>query len=364
MYAAFDADGNRAVIAVGGTAEIWDVAAGERKLVIHHDSLVHRAVFSPDGRRVITAAGDGTVDIWDAASGEMQAALVGHQSQVTAVAISPDGRRIVTASLDRTARVWDVDTGHELFRAEGHDRLYDAAFSPDGHRIVIASLDGTAQIWPVPGGAGGEIVEQALHAAPRCLAPQERAHFFLPSEPPAWCHQMQKWPYDAGTYEARGREELRYHHNDQAVAELAEALRLDPSRRQRIGSALADAYNGRAWQDFLQAHYSSGLTDAERAVELAPENPAILDTRGEIYFALGRYDDAFADLSKAVENGGNDPITYFTLGRIHERRGNREQAIVEYRKAVELKSDDDANRKAQGEAQQRLTALGALARGS
>jgi hypothetical protein len=33
-------------------------------------------------------------------------------------------------------------------------------------------------------------------AAPRCLTAEQReASFFLPAEPPAWCIEMAKWPY-------------------------------------------------------------------------------------------------------------------------------------------------------------------------
>jgi tetratricopeptide (TPR) repeat protein len=43
-----------------------------------------------------------------------------------------------------------------------------------------------------------------------------------------------------------------------------------------------------------------GLPDAERAVELAPDNSYALGTRGQIYAALGRREEAIADLQKAL----------------------------------------------------------------
>ena len=60
---------------------------------------------------------------------------------------SPDGRRIVTASLDRTARVWNTASGQLLATLQGHtDAVGSAEFSPDGQRIVTASADKTARV--------------------------------------------------------------------------------------------------------------------------------------------------------------------------------------------------------------------------
>lgn len=96
---------------------------------------------------------------------------------------------------------------------------------------------------------------------------------------------------------------------------------------------------------------------------MAPDNWAILDTRGQIFFALEKYDDAFSDLSKSVDKGAEDPITFYTLGRIYERRGQREPTIADYRKALELDArGDDTNKRAQEQARERLTALGVLAK--
>ena len=152
------------------------------------------AVFSPDGRRILTASDDQTARIWDAASGEQLTVLSGHDEGVLGAAFSPDGRRIVTASQDGTARTWDAATGRPLATLSGHDdvrpchprsrpmagasspppwteprapgtrirasrspssramarrvrRWCRAAFSPDGRRIVTAGEDKTARIW-------------------------------------------------------------------------------------------------------------------------------------------------------------------------------------------------------------------------
>jgi hypothetical protein len=74
--------------------------------------------------------------------------------------------------------------------------VYGALFSPDGKRIVTASLDKTARIWDVFPDTQA-LVSRAKVAVPRCLTSAQRKAFFLPPNPPQWCIEMEKWPYDA-----------------------------------------------------------------------------------------------------------------------------------------------------------------------
>jgi hypothetical protein len=49
-----------------------------------------------------------------------------------------------------------------------------------------------------------ELISQAKMAAPRCLTAEQReASYFLPAEPPAWCIEMAKWPYQTAAWKAR-----------------------------------------------------------------------------------------------------------------------------------------------------------------
>jgi WD40 repeat protein len=55
---------------------------------------VYEAVFSPDGRYVLTAAAD-TARLWDAATGA-ELAVLPHQHSINSAVFSPDGQRVLT----------------------------------------------------------------------------------------------------------------------------------------------------------------------------------------------------------------------------------------------------------------------------
>ena len=74
----------------------------------------------------------------------------GHTGWVTSAVFSLDGKQILTASNDNTAKLWDLQ-GNLLTEFKGHtDDVNSAVFSPDGKRIVTASKDGTVILWPMP----------------------------------------------------------------------------------------------------------------------------------------------------------------------------------------------------------------------
>jgi WD40 repeat protein len=60
-----------------------------------------------------------------------------------------DGRSVVTLSADGTARSWSVVEGPVIRHG---DWVLDASFSPQGDRVATAAVDGSARITPLTGG--------------------------------------------------------------------------------------------------------------------------------------------------------------------------------------------------------------------
>ena len=158
---AYSPDGTKIVVAyTNPVVRVIDAETGEVTLEIKHDKSVHSAAFSPDGKRIVTAAPDTAAPVvWDAETGEMLPAVEAG-SPVTTVAFSPDGRIIVGGG--EKVQLWDAKSGEALVTLAGYESRYsDApAISPDGRLLGVPGipariydLDSQKELFTIPTGA-------------------------------------------------------------------------------------------------------------------------------------------------------------------------------------------------------------------
>lgn len=124
--------------------------------------------FSPDGKKllVINGAGLGLVDV---ETGKQHVTFRGHSGALKSALWSPDGRFVVTASDDMTARVWDAATGKEVHLLRHKASVAFATMTADGRFVVTAS--DTVRIWNL------EPLPIAIQRKPRELSPYEKDRF-------------------------------------------------------------------------------------------------------------------------------------------------------------------------------------------
>ncbi|KAI5305466.1 MAP kinase kinase (MEK) [Ascosphaera pollenicola] len=152
----------------------WLTHGGELK-----DFEVYSCDVSPDGKRLVTAAGDGYVRIWSteaiyhaddpayADKPRQLASLSNHSGTIHAVRFSPNGKYVASGADDRIVCVYGLDEGaapsHSTFgtdepppvenwrtilRLIGHDNdVQDLGWSYDSSILVTVGLDSKVVVW-------------------------------------------------------------------------------------------------------------------------------------------------------------------------------------------------------------------------
>jgi WD40 repeat protein len=126
----------------------YDLKTGKElpRIAGHATGGVRRLLFTPDGKRIVSAGFDGHVRVWCVASGKELRAFKADPGTVYGLALSPDGKLAATSGRDGL-RIWEVETG----RAQQHEAMNKhscvaVAFSPDG-KLVASGDNSTVTIW-------------------------------------------------------------------------------------------------------------------------------------------------------------------------------------------------------------------------
>jgi putative PEP-CTERM system TPR-repeat lipoprotein len=113
--------------------------------------------------------------------------------------------------------------------------------------------------------------------------------------------------------------------NKQAIEQYQAVLQLQPQN--------AMALNDLAWA-FHQVGDPRALAHAEKAYQLSPKNPQVLDTLGWIQLSQGQKGKALDLLSQAADLTPKDPAIRYHLGVALDQAGKRTEARLEMQKAL------------------------------
>jgi tetratricopeptide (TPR) repeat protein len=119
-----------------------------------------------------------------------------------------------------------------------------------------------------------------------------------------------------------------------AEADFQRALELQPDQ------PLVLNYLGYSWVEKGQ-HLDTALKMIERAVQLRPSDGYIVDSLGWAFFQLGKYTEATQYLEHALELLPQDPTINDHLGDAYWRSGRQAEARYQWRRALQFKPEAD-----------------------
>jgi serine/threonine protein kinase/Tol biopolymer transport system component len=149
--ATFSPDGTTALtaqVANGNMpARLWSVESGEQLALLQGEQPIQWAIFSPDGKQILTSEMRGTCRLWDVASRTLAFVFQADQQEPGPEAFSPDGLKLVLRK-GTAAEVVGTRNGETLYKLMGHqDRVLYAGFSPDGRKVVSTGKDQNVFLW-------------------------------------------------------------------------------------------------------------------------------------------------------------------------------------------------------------------------
>ncbi|MFQ5946470.1 MAG: tetratricopeptide repeat protein [Anaerolineae bacterium] len=145
----------------------------------------------------------------------------------------------------------------------------------------------------------------------------------------ALARSIEAEPRAADTLVNRGWVLMELRRYEDAMAAFEAALTLQPRLARAhagLGSLLVES----------KGDYTEGMRHYLTAVNLDPENPALLNDLGWLSYKMSRYPEAVAALEKATTLDPNNPMIQTNLGLAYQKAGKLDEAVAHLQKALAI----------------------------
>jgi serine/threonine protein kinase/WD40 repeat protein len=346
----------------GNGVTAWDARTGAvgRELPVQGSA---DALFSPDGRLLLTASGTEYV-LWEAGTWAERLRIPRSQAGDLpgVAAFAPDGRLLAVTRTRSTVQLVDPATGRELATLEAPDpqNVAGLGFSPDGRLLIAALNDPRIQVWDLGAirrGLAAMNLDWSPPAADGAAVPSKPGPSSIAIEPAPWLAPLERgealarsgrWGEAASAFdeaiaagapglEARARRVLfRLVLEGPAGYRAAcrELIRDFPAADMPPRAANLLAWSG-ALSDGAVEDYGPLVRLAESAVASRPSQDR-LNTLGALLYRAGRFEEAIRQLDRSVAAHGAGGTQYdaLFLALAHHRLGHREEACRWYRRGT------------------------------
>lgn len=144
-------------------------------------------------------------------------------------------------------------------------------------------------------------------------------------------------PQFVSAYIQRAEDQRYRSQYDLAMADYQQARSLDPTNIYAYQGAVETLlYALDVGQTVTQYDLGNATDDANRAVELEPENSGVIYTRGRVLSLRGYYDEAIRDFTRAIELYPEYADAYIDRGDTYMQVGNFDLAAADYNRVIEL----------------------------
>jgi Tfp pilus assembly protein PilF len=256
--------------------KVWSLPGGRLEKQFPNPGLLAKALFSPDGRWLVTwMKSDGGCRFWAVDGWREGPPIEGY-----GLAFSPDGRLLAVGQNDGSTRLVEVETGRVVASLQDpHQyRPTGATFSPEGSRLILPGVDAPdVRVWDLRA-VRRQLVTMGLDWDWPALPEPD------PAAPPV---NRLRVVTDLG-----GRDFSRGAVHPQEIGRLNAALEIDPGD--------TPALRRRAWIATRTGRDEEAISDYTRALAIRPRDPGILVARGEAYLRMGRYGPGFADYEASI----------------------------------------------------------------
>jgi tetratricopeptide (TPR) repeat protein len=219
--------------------------------------------------------------------------------------------------------IWRHQIRH-VFRADDDETLKDRR-----ERVLIEALERVGNRRPedlmVLRLLGRTHLFRRNHAAALEAFEELRRLAEASDDPSEWIHADFLFDY-ASTLERLGRDE-------EAMAIFEEVIAKDPDH------ALALNYLAYMWAE-RAINLEQALRYIQRALRFEPHNGAFIDTRGWIFYQMGRYEEALVDLQRASELEPDESVIAEHMGDVLMKLDRPVEAVGYYRIALALGAEE------------------------
>ena len=112
LHATFNPDGQHVLTAGGTSARVWELKTGQLAMPeLKLPSVVTKAVYSPDGSKILVMYGQKFARLFDANTGKAISPQLNKPKYDWELLFTNDSKQIIAFEQLNTARIWDTNTG-------------------------------------------------------------------------------------------------------------------------------------------------------------------------------------------------------------------------------------------------------------